>query len=130
MKTMIELQEEYEEEVRRKRDYFIRCRERVEPLLEELKKKHGEQIIRTGFIGKIYVVASGTREDLTNLMRLFYSAGFKPTSKPKEGEKEYNTHWKHEYNEKIEVFFTFTSTQCQRVQVGEKLTPVYEYVCD
>jgi hypothetical protein len=89
---------------------------------------------------------AGDYEMLLRTMRVFRSRGMDAYKRPQEGEASYHAYWTAKYDEDSEdwdkscsyeneedmrVFLNFTSTQCERIQVGTKLeeVPVYEVRC-
>lgn len=80
---------------------------------------------------------AGTRAQLAEAMRVFRRNGFKPRNRPQAGETSY-----YAYFHPVEpgpdgsyigsIWFSYTSTQCVRVQVGTKMVeqPVYEVRCE
>jgi hypothetical protein len=74
---------------------------------------------------------TGDAARLAEVVRMLRVRGWKSTSKrPKETDAGWTAWFKHEKTE-VEVWLSFTSSICRRVQVGTKLVeqPVYEVRC-
>lgn len=112
-------------------------------LLRELQKAK-VNIVNVALAWKsVDISVAGDYEMLLRTMRVLRSQGLDAHKRPQEGEAMYYAYWTAKYDEDsddyspfdkeddMRVFFNFTSTQCQRVQVGTKLqeVPVYEVRC-
>jgi hypothetical protein len=73
---------------------------------------------------------NGGGSRLAAVVRQLRRLGFETDSKPKAGDTSYSTHFKHPSG--AQVYVTFTSTVCRRIQVGVEMVekPIYEVVCD
>ena len=71
---------------------------------------------------------TGKKADLVRILRKFYKLGFTTEKKPGSEDTGYATWFRRE---ECTVWFSFTSSQCKRVQVGTKMAeiPVYEMEC-
>lgn len=79
----------------------------------------------------IDVSMHGDRRKLAEFWRTMRSMGYRPSSKPKKGETTYYAFWRTDATafSKVAVWLSFTSTQCVRVHVGQRLMDVYETRC-
>lgn len=73
---------------------------------------------------------TGGRANLNKMINVLRRHKFDSADRPQEKESWYRAFWETE--DKCKVYVQFSSTQCKRVKIGEKLevVPVYEIVCD
>lgn len=81
----------------------------------------------------VYAGFSGDKAKLTEVVRALRASGFKSTdARPKKGDATYSA-WFRRIDGEVtsSVYLSFTSSVCQRVQVGTKMeeVPVYEVRC-
>ena len=77
------------------------------------------------------IALPGTKADLAEAVRTLRSNGFSPSNRPTDGATEWMTFLGHKTDSRAQVWFNFSSVQCQRIQVGTELreVPVYEIQC-
>ncbi len=74
---------------------------------------------------------SGDKEKLAAVMRILRTSGWKFTAnRPKAGDSSWYAYFTHKDCD-TQIWFSFTSSVCRRVQVGTKMqeVPIYETIC-
>jgi hypothetical protein len=106
-------------------------------LRELLKAKVNIINVMLGY-KSVQISITGDYEMLLRTMRVLRSYGLNAEKRPAEGEATYCAYWTASLDDidgiddrDVRVILDFSSTQCQRVQVGTKLqeVPVYEVRC-
>lgn len=109
-------------------------------LLRELQKAKVNIIYASLGYKSVDINITGDYEMLLRTMRVLRSYGLNADKRPAEGEASYYAYWTARFDDieeipsnykDMRVWINFTSTQCERVQVGTKLqeVPVYEVRC-
>lgn len=72
---------------------------------------------------------TGDGARLTAVWKLLRRHGFNTTARPEKGDTTFHAFWKREGH--AELFMSFSSSTCRRVQVGTKMVeqPIYETQC-
>lgn len=101
--------------------------QKYEPIIKDLKDLGLEPRLSTTGLD---VFGTGDKQLLIGAFRAFRRHGFNTTSRPGEKATYYSTFFYPEDGGKG-IWFSFSSTVCQRVQVGTELkeVPVYEIQC-
>lgn len=78
-------------------------------------------------------IIDGTKDDLIQCVKVLRSHKFIPDERPKENDVSWYTLWRRNEGDgpEILIWFSFSSSQCRRVQVGTKTVeqPIYEVEC-
>ena len=74
------------------------------------------------------VSLAGTKDDLVQLVRILRKLGIKPDSRPKADAIFWSTYWRSKENYDCQVYVSFSSSECRRVQIGTKI--VEQSICE
>ena len=72
---------------------------------------------------------AGTREQLGQVVGVLRKAGFEPSNRPGKKDTSWWCYWDHP--SKAQIWFGFTSTQCEKIKVGVEMVEqaVFEIHC-
>lgn len=110
-------------------------RDQYLPLIQDPLMK---DVYNTWAFDKLYIQASGNKDQLTTLFRVLASHSFRLYgTRPVENQPEWSGYFRQYWIDNegkdrfIEVYVSFTSTVCERRQVSTEMkeVPIYKIVC-
>lgn len=116
---------------RDKKKYAKKVRPNLAAVANALIKVNDKLIDVTVCANEIDLSYSGDHHTLNVIFNGLRGLGYAPSARPAKNDPRFTCRWNHPDNS-LQIYFSFSSTKCTRIKVGDKMVKVdvYETVCE